>query len=173
MKGMKLDQSKFKRLPVSLLSTRSAIEDSMRLLLVLALMDGTLDDGINSWEDLMRLRPPPTGALVRIKPSVAELPVFRRVGVNSVLSELPEQLKHVQGEVRRLRFACGFKHRLTGYAWRRGVAYILDKNASVEARKFLMGHRSDSKAFLVISLKLRVLTCRHCSEAMRSMIYEY
>jgi hypothetical protein len=78
MKGMKLDDSKFKRVAINLLSTQSAVEDSMRLLLVLALMDGILD-GIDSWEDLMRLRPPPTGALIHIKPSMAELPVFRKV----------------------------------------------------------------------------------------------
>jgi hypothetical protein len=147
LKGMKLDESRYKRVPVSLLSTRSAVEDSMRLLLMLALMDGILDDGLNSWEDLMRLRPPPQGAQLRIKPSMAELPVFRKVGVNNVLSDLPELQQRVQWEIRRLRFACGFEHRLTGYAWRRGAAYILDANATIECRKYLMGHHSNSKTF--------------------------
>lgn len=147
MKGMKLDESKFKRVSVSLLSTQSAVEDSMRFLLILALMDGVLDGGLNSWENLMRLRPPPTGTLLRIKPSMAELSVFRKVGADNTLSDLPELQGRVQSEIRRLRFACGFQQRLTGYAWRRGAAYILDKNASEESRRFLMGHKSDSKVF--------------------------
>jgi hypothetical protein len=109
---MKLDESRYKQISVNLLSTRSAVEDSMRLLLILALMDGILDDSINSWEDLMRLRPPPTGALIRIKPSMAELPVFRKVGVDNILSDLPEQQGRVEAEIRRLRFACGFEQRL-------------------------------------------------------------
>lgn len=39
------------------------------------------------------------------------------------------------------------KDSITGYAWRRGVAYILDKNATEESRKFIIGHKSDSKIF--------------------------
>jgi len=146
MKGMKLDDSKFKRVAINLLSTQSAVEDSMRLLLVLALMDGILD-GIDSWEDLMRLRPPPTGALIHIKPSMAELPVFRKVCDNGVVSDLPEPQHRVQREIVRLRFACGFEHRLTGFAWRRGVAYILDVNTTAANRRYLMGHKSNSEIY--------------------------
>jgi hypothetical protein len=73
--------------------------------------------------------------------------VFRRVDNDNVLSDLPETQKRVQREMRRLRYACHFQNRLTGYAWRRSVAYLLDSETTQENRKFLMGHRSDSKVF--------------------------
>jgi hypothetical protein len=52
---MKLDESKFKCIVVTTVSTTSAVEDSMRLLLILGLMDGVFDGNLESWEDLMRL----------------------------------------------------------------------------------------------------------------------
>jgi hypothetical protein len=147
LKGMKLDESKFKRIVVTTISTTSAVEDSMRLLLILGLMDGVFDSNLKSWEDLMLLQPPEEGALIQIKPSMKTLPVFRNLGNDNVLSDLPETQKRVQGEIRRLRYACHFENRLTGYAWRRSVAYLLDSATTQENRKFMMGHRSDSKVF--------------------------
>jgi hypothetical protein len=47
----------------------------------------------------------------------------------------------------RLRFAYGFEHRLTGFAWRRGVAYILDVNTTAANRRYLMGHKSNSEIY--------------------------
>jgi hypothetical protein len=61
MKDMKMDESKYKRIVVSTVSTCSAVEDSMRLLLILGLMDGVFDNGITTWSDLMLLLPPEAG----------------------------------------------------------------------------------------------------------------
>ena len=44
----------------------------------------------------MRLQRPEVGALVQIRPSIKTLPVFRRVGIDNVLSDLPETFKRVQ-----------------------------------------------------------------------------
>jgi hypothetical protein len=76
-----------------------------------------------------------------------DIPVFRKMGINNVLSDLPETHKHMQKEIRKLRYACHFQHRLTGYAWRRGVAYALDASTIEANRKFLMGHKSNSDIF--------------------------
>lgn len=92
---MKLDESKFKRIVVTMVSITSAIEDSMRLLLILGLMDGVFDGNLESWEDLMRLQPLEEGALIQIKLSIKALPVFRRVDNDNILSDLPETQKRV------------------------------------------------------------------------------
>ena len=57
LKGMKNDLSLFKKAPLSCLSTRMAAEDSLRLILILVLMDGAFDDGIKHWHDPTKLRP--------------------------------------------------------------------------------------------------------------------
>jgi hypothetical protein len=100
LKGMKLDESKYKEVVVSMLSTKHAAEDSLRLLLLLALMDGVFDNGITTWEDLMRLRPSETGERIQMKPSMLELPVFRKVSLSdNLVSDIPETLDQVQREV--------------------------------------------------------------------------
>jgi hypothetical protein len=147
MKGMQLKESDFKRVPISLLSTRHAVDDTMRLLLVLALMDGVLDDGVNTWGDLMNLRPGEGGNLIRIKPSMADVPVLRKRDSKNVLSDLPEILSIIQREIRRLRYSCGFEHRLTAYAWRRAAAYYLNRTTTAENRKMIMGHKDESRAY--------------------------
>lgn len=148
LKGMKLDESKYKEVVVSMLSTKHAAEDSLRLLLLLALMDGVFANGITTWEDLMRLRPSETGELIQLRPSMLEVPVLRKVSLsNNLVSDVPETLDQVQKEIRRLGVACGFQSRMSGYAWRRGVAYLLDAQTSAGARRYLMGHKSNSEIY--------------------------
>jgi hypothetical protein len=60
------DDSQYKQVPLGLLSTNVAREDSLRLLLITALLDEVFDDGLSTWHDLLRLRPPPQACRVRI-----------------------------------------------------------------------------------------------------------
>ena len=53
LKGMKLEPSQYKTVPFSLFPTAMAKEDTLRLILVMALMDDVFESGIRTWSDLI------------------------------------------------------------------------------------------------------------------------
>lgn len=147
LKGMGGDKSTFKSVVVSTLSTRSAIHDSIRLILILGLIVGVFAHGISSWSDFERLRPSESGSMLRIKPDMMKTPVFRRSNDRHLPSLLPEIHANMLKDIARLRYACGYQKRLSAYAWRRGAAFHRDEVTTAENRKFIMGHKSHSEVY--------------------------
>ncbi len=145
---MKFNDSQYKEVIVSMRSTHLANQDSLRQLLILALMDGVFANNITSWEQLQRLTPMETGTRVLIKPESSKLPVLRRfTRQDDRVADQPEAVANLRIQVRRLGVACGFEIRLTAYAIRRGLAYMLDQEVSEDNRKFIMGHKSNSRVW--------------------------
>lgn len=149
-KGQSLNDSEYRIIPLAgLLPTSHAMQDTLRMLLTLALLDGVFD-GVQTWEDLCSMRLPPnlaeTGRLIAMKPAMMHIPVLRRMKDRKVVND-PVQTLEMQTEIRRLGKYCGFEHRFVAYCLRRGVAYILATHTTKENRRFLMGHKPDSKIF--------------------------
>ncbi|EUC39123.1 hypothetical protein COCCADRAFT_81378 [Bipolaris zeicola 26-R-13] len=149
-KGQSLNDSEYRIIPLAgLLPTSHAMQDTLRMLLTLALLDGVFD-GVQTWEDLCSMRLPPnlaeTGRLIAMKPAMMHIPVLRRMKDRKVVND-PVQTLEMQTEIRRLGKYCGFDHRFVAYCLRRGVAYILATHTTKENRRFLMGHKPGSKIF--------------------------
>lgn len=112
------------------------------------MIDHVFENDIVEWCQLQRLKPSEHGTRVPIKARCAELPVLRNCRrQDEEVTDEPERLENLQIEVRRLGLACGFEQRLTPYALRRGVAYMLDEKVSEINRCFVMGHEYDSKTY--------------------------
>jgi hypothetical protein len=82
-KGQTRDESKYKIIPfVGLLPVEMALQDTLRLLLNLALMDGVFSDAIKAWKALYSIRLPAdcaeTGRRLPINPKMRKVPVLRR-----------------------------------------------------------------------------------------------
>ena len=148
-KGQSLKESEYRTIPFpGLLPTSMMLQDTLRLLLVTALMDGVLSGGIQTWEQLCSLRLPAelarTGMRIAIHPRMRNVPVLRRMVKHWVAND-PAQTVDIQPEIRRLGRFCGFENRLVGYCLRRGVAYILASHTTGFNRRFLMGHKADKQ----------------------------
>jgi hypothetical protein len=70
----KKSEKRMKCIPLRLLPLEFAAEDTLRWLLILALMDGVLD-GISKWADLDGVRPSPNGVKIPIKEEFLDTPV--------------------------------------------------------------------------------------------------
>jgi hypothetical protein len=128
-KGKTLDQSADRTIPLpALLPVSSTLQDTLRILLNLALMDGVFGANIQTWEHLSAFRLPADvaemGRIIPMNSVMRKVPVLRRMQDRKV-SDTPVQTIDMQSEIRRLGRACGFEHRFTAYSLRRGVAYIL------------------------------------------------
>lgn len=146
-KNQTLDESAYKTIALpGLLPPSFALEDTLRLLLNLAILDGTID-GVSKWDDLLKLRIPPetakTGRRVRMVSEKLALPVFRRMKKHSLTTE-PVQTVDLHPLLRHLGQFCGLQYRFTGYAIRRGVANVLADKTNEQNRMFLMGHTDRS-----------------------------
>ncbi|KAI4608917.1 hypothetical protein J4E83_008956 [Alternaria metachromatica] len=152
-KGKTLDDSAYKTVPFpGLLPTSMALQDTLRLLLTLAMMDD-----IRSWDGLRSLRLPAevasTGRRLKIRPSMREVPVLRKM-IDHRLTKMPQWTTDMQSEIRRLGQFCGFEESLVAYCMGRGVAYTLATRASEEDRVFLMGHSRQ------VRIDLRQMICQ-------------
>ncbi|KAM0327377.1 hypothetical protein ACHAPQ_007393 [Fusarium lateritium] len=146
-----LDDSKYKIIPFArLLPASMALEDTLRLLINTALMDGVFDEGVHSWGDLSRIRLPPsiakTGRRIQLKQNMLEVPVLRRMLYHRLTTD-PVQMVDLPPLISRLGQYCGIEHRLIGYCFRRGAAYVLAMNVSDDMRRFLMGHAPGSNTY--------------------------
>lgn len=150
-KGQSQDESLYRTASFpGLLPTHMALEDTLRLLLITALMDDVFENGITSWDELYRLRLPPslagTGQRLMIKKDMLSVPLLRRMEKHSLTNE-PALTVELQAQISRLGRFCGFENRLIAYCLRRGVAYVLATKTTAENRRFLMGHRPRSMAY--------------------------
>jgi hypothetical protein len=148
LKGMKLDPSHYKTVPLSLFQTDMVQEDTLRLILIMALMDNVFQADIRTWSDLMLVPSSLTGRLIPLKENIRSIPLLRKVdNVTYALTDRAEQLREMQNLTRRLGRAAGLEDRLTAYCLRRGVAYTLATKTSADNRRFLMGHKTASKIY--------------------------
>lgn len=148
LKGMKLEPSQYKTVPFSLFPTAMAKEDTLRLILVMALMDDVFESGLRTWSDLMAVPSSANGRIIPIKESFLKLPLLRKVhGDTFTLTQEPEQLRDLQAQTKRLGRGAGLEDRLTVYCLRRGVAFTLALKTSADNRRFLMGHKTASKIY--------------------------
>ncbi|KAI9170914.1 hypothetical protein HJFPF1_00391 [Paramyrothecium foliicola] len=150
-KSMSLDESRYRCYTFSqLLPAEMALQDSLRLMINLALMDGIFGNDIKTWKDLKSFRLPAsiaeTGRRVPMKESVLKLPVLRQMSKHH-LTDVPIATTEMQAIFRELGRFCGFKYHLTLYAIRRGVALVFDTKRDTDARQFMMdhGHTSDDR----------------------------
>lgn len=147
-KGHSMDESLYKYAVFSnLMPAHMATQDTLRLLLITAVMDGVLDN-VQQWDDLLQFRLPAdlakTGQRLRMKEGMGTVPVLRLVDENHSLTRRPARVEYLQKQLLRLGVFCGFQGRLSAYAFRRGVAYTLASNPTVddEMRRHIMGHKS-------------------------------
>jgi hypothetical protein len=155
LKGMKLDPSKYKTIPFLLFPTNMVMEDTLRLLLIMALMDNIFEEDITSWADLMKVESSVTGRLIPIRRDFLGRPVLRKVDSRKhQLTVSPEHLRDMHPLIKRLGRAAGLEDRLTAYSLRRGVAYTLATKTSDENRRFLMGHKTASRIYSEYASKI-------------------
>ncbi|KAF5602131.1 hypothetical protein FPCIR_2064 [Fusarium pseudocircinatum] len=83
-KNITLDASQFKIIPLArLLPISMAFEDTLRLLINTALLDGVFGEGISSWDDLSQIRLPShiarTVRRIQLKEELMDVPMLRRM----------------------------------------------------------------------------------------------
>lgn len=142
LKGVELHPSKYKVVPILLRPLHMAAFDTLRQLIVLAIIDGVLP----SWEQLEALAPPyqedilaEACARVPISESFTHVPVLRSNDYKGV-KDLPREYGWFNRHIKKIAVASGFDVRVTGYALRRGSAMALDKHTNKTIRRFMMGH---------------------------------
>ncbi|KAM0489566.1 hypothetical protein ACHAP8_012452 [Fusarium lateritium] len=124
-KNETLDDSKYKIVPlVKLLPTSMALEDTLRLLINIALLP----------PDLAK-----TGRRIQLDQGILQVPVLRRMAKHRVTIEAVQSVD-LPPQITRLGQYCGIETNFTGYCLRRGVAYVLAMSVSDDMRCFLMGH---------------------------------
>ncbi|KAI9796550.1 MAG: hypothetical protein M1833_006114 [Piccolia ochrophora] len=116
LKSPFFDPTKTKTIPLRLLPPELASQDSLRLLIILALIDGVFENH-TSWSSLEKVRPGPHGTLIKFKDSFQDTP----------------------GVPIGCRFM-GLQYNLLPGAIRRGNAYLLAMTATPEERMARMGH---------------------------------
>ena len=146
-KNQTMNESEYKVVPFPrLLPASRALEDSLRLILNLALMDGVFDDGISTWEDLYQIGDnadiSKTGRRIRFRREMLEVPVLRRMDHHKLTKD-PVQTVDIHPQIRRLGQYCGLENRLIAYCFRRGAANVLASQTTTENRRFLLGHGED------------------------------
>ena len=116
MKGMKDEPDKWKEVPLKLMPVKLCFEDSLRLILLAALIDGRIS-GAKTWQDLEKigaLCATESGRLLPFTSESMDLPIMPMV--NHVTSEVvytsPMHYDCVQRQLRRVGKLCGFRDTL-------------------------------------------------------------
>ncbi|KAI9721838.1 MAG: hypothetical protein M1812_002174 [Candelaria pacifica] len=127
-------------MPLHLLSSNLAHQDSLRLLLILDFIDNVFVNKARSWSSLQQLRPEPDGSRILLKSTLEKVPVLRSnerpVEGNSFVKQLTTIDQHA-----------GFKHQVSTYSLRCGMAYQLQQQVDSETRKYIMSHKSGSSVW--------------------------
>jgi hypothetical protein len=90
MKGQKKTPGLFKEIPMTHLLPEEALEDSCRLLLYLAILEGHMEiDSVDSLASIQNLLTTKTGTRLKIKESSLDLPVFQSLTLAGELSGKP------------------------------------------------------------------------------------
>lgn len=116
LKGLKDRPEKWKEMPLKLLPTQMCFEDSLRLLIFAALIDGRFPNA-RTWEELEENAAAcatESGRLLPFTPESMNLPVMPSVShvTSEVLYEKPMNYDCVRRQLYRLGKLCGFKQRL-------------------------------------------------------------
>lgn len=88
LKGMRTKPSEYKTVSIRLLPQRFAFEDTLRLIINLALVEGHFED-VESWKDFDRLQIGPELKVLRLKQSSLALPVLLGVSMDGIVSNNP------------------------------------------------------------------------------------
>jgi hypothetical protein len=112
LKGKKRQEKDFKKVCLKLLDKQFMFEDSLRLLLYTALLEGHLTD-FRTWEDLEGLTASTYGSKIRIKESSMTIPVLRSINWlgNIVMGPLSDQT--LTKQLSRLGRMAGFREKFT------------------------------------------------------------
>jgi hypothetical protein len=112
LKGMKDDPTHFKEIPLSLLPSSLCLEDSLRLLLIAALIDGHIK-GARTWADLeriMSLCSSESGQLLPFTEASRDLPLIPAINhtLGKVITESPVKPDFMPRQMKRAGRLCGF-----------------------------------------------------------------
>lgn len=116
-KGQSLDESAYRIITFTgLLPTHLATQDTLRLLLVTALMDGVLSSSkIYTWEDLFKIKLASEVSKTRrrlpMNPEMPQIPVLRGIK-NHQLTNNPVVMINVQCQIQCLGWYCSFENLL-------------------------------------------------------------
>ncbi|KAK9360820.1 hypothetical protein V1504DRAFT_433356 [Lipomyces starkeyi] len=170
MKGQKRTPSLFKEIPLHSLSPEAALEDSCRLILYLAILEGHLEiDSLNGLASIQRLQTTCTGTRLQIKESSLDLPVFQQSTFTGDLMGGPMPYYIFRNWLNLVSRAAGIVDvRVTSRCMRRGVAYHLNRSTDTDTRKQLMGHRENSRVFSAYQAK----TAQVDSQAILRRVHE-
>jgi hypothetical protein len=118
------------------------MQDTLRIIIDLALMDGVFGENITTWKTLYSVKLltecSETGRRLPISSRMRKVPVLRRTRHHRLTND-PVQSVDSHPQFRRLGRFCRFEHRLVAYCLRRGVTYVLAKETTSSTRRFLMG----------------------------------
>ncbi|KAK9344591.1 hypothetical protein V1522DRAFT_393330 [Lipomyces starkeyi] len=90
MKGQKRTPGLFKEVPLHSLSPDAGLEDSCRLILYLAILEGHLEiDSLDGLASVQRLQTSGTGTRLRMKESSLDIPVFQQSTLSGDLAGKP------------------------------------------------------------------------------------
>jgi Protein of unknown function (DUF3435) len=135
---------------VRLLSPHVVLQDTCRLLVLLALHEGRFKH-FKTWNQLMNCKPSPDGSSIQVKDSALKLPVITsgEFGIDAVdTNEKPWSYVHLVELINYLSRLTFFRDKIILTSLRRGDAYILDQYcARLNTARRLMGQGADSEAF--------------------------
>jgi hypothetical protein len=124
------------------------MQDTLRLLRNLALMDGVFGETVTTRKTLYSIKLPiecsETDRRLPISLSMRKVPVLRRTRHHRITDDLV-QTADIHPQFRRLERFFSFESRLVTYCLHCGGAYVLAKETTGLTRRFLMGHSSDKE----------------------------
>ncbi|KAK9244339.1 hypothetical protein V1506DRAFT_541711 [Lipomyces tetrasporus] len=155
MKGQKKTPGLFKEVPLHSLSPEAGLEDSCRLILYLAILEGHLEiDSLDGLASIRRLQTTRTGTRLQIKESSLDLPVSQQSTLSGDLMGRPMRYHSFHAWLNMVSRAAGIVDtRVTTRCMRRAVAYHLNRCTDIDTRKQLMGHRENSRVFSAYQAK--------------------
>ncbi|KAK9429805.1 hypothetical protein V1505DRAFT_373058 [Lipomyces doorenjongii] len=155
MKGQKRIPGLFKEIPLHSLSPEAGLEDSCRLILYLAILEGHLElDSLDGLASIQTLQTTGTGTRLQIKESSLDMPVFQQSTLSGDLMGRPMPYHTFHAWLKLVSRAAGIVDTaVTSRCMRRAVAYHLNRSTDVDTRKQLMGHRENSRVFSAYQAK--------------------
>ncbi|KAJ9312128.1 hypothetical protein DTO271D3_7570 [Paecilomyces variotii] len=136
LKGLKNRTENYKEYILNLLPVHMWPEDSFRLLLFTAILDGHIK-GINTWTepmDLVATCDSETGVLLSFKESSSALPLIPSLDhANGVVQQCAAKPDLIPRHLQRLGRLCGFRDILKSHAFRHGAAFALEATCTPDA----------------------------------------
>jgi hypothetical protein len=137
LKDKIFNPNKYKVTPLRLLPLSLAGEDSLRMLLVIGLIDGVFEH-LTSWDDIQKLRPGPNGTEVNLKQAALHLPVSLQLNFspnsNSIIGVPTRQEQPSDRGASTVSLDCHRTHPLESIYWPAKPPYLY--NSSQRRRLF-------------------------------------